>query len=396
MEAALSHDTCHLCGAGPSLLVPGFRELPRVTSDCKPWPSGGHLFLCSGCGTIHKNTDRIWLEETARIYADYTIYPQSGGVEQPVFVPETGGLVSRSRSLLDHLIPTLGLPEKGRLLDVGCGNGSFLRTFSTLRPGWRLAGTEFDDRYRALVEQIPNVEGLYTGHVGDIRGSFTMAAMVHVLEHIPWPGALLDALHEKLEPQGVLLLDLPDFYLNPFDLVVADHCSHFTQAAVEGLLARHGFETFLVTTGWIPKERVVVARRAEGRGQGGPFSVEAVMEQAREALGFLAALLEAARELRSQRPFGVFGTSIAGTWLYGGLEGDLDFWVEEDPSRIGRDYLGRPILAPDQAPPGSLVLIALAPALSSVLVDKFRRAQPRVRWTVPGDAQVCQHLRPDS
>jgi hypothetical protein len=120
------------------------------------------------------------------------------------------------------------------------------------------------------------------------------------------------------------------------------------------------------------------------------------MEQAREALGFLAALLEAARELRSQRPFGVFGTSIAGTWLYGGLEGDLDFWVEEDPSRIGRDYLGRPILAPDQAPPGSLVLIALAPALSSVLVDKFRRAQPRVRWTVPGDAQVCQHLRPDS
>ena len=54
------------------------------------------------------------------------------------------------------------LPARGRLLDLGCGNGSFLSAWSRLVPGWSLAGSEVSDKYRREVESIPGVEQLYT------------------------------------------------------------------------------------------------------------------------------------------------------------------------------------------------------------------------------------------
>lgn len=360
---------CHLCGGVDLTHLADFSQLPRVTSDCKAWSAGGTLHLCRTCGTLVKPPDAKWMAEISDIYSNYTIYHQADGQEQPVIVPETGELTSRSVCLLGKLKKSWALPERGRLLDVGCGNGSFLRSFHSYFPEWTTVGTEFDDKYKDLVESIGGVEGMHSQPLSDLEGSFDVISLIHVLEHIPFPGPVLQTLRQKLNPGGLLIVDLPDHQLNPLDLIVADHCTHFTGPSLQHYLARHGLRVELMTGEWIPKERVALAC-ADQVGPLAPLDLETTERHARQAIGFLTSLLSKARSLRAQGRLGIFGTSIAGTWLHGALNGDFDFWVEEDPHRTGRPYLGKPVYTPRDAP-AETILLAVSPTLAGLLQKNF-------------------------
>ena len=54
---------CLFCGAGDMRAVEGFAQLPRITSDCKPFPPGGTLYTCMSCGCVQKLPDAKWLQE---------------------------------------------------------------------------------------------------------------------------------------------------------------------------------------------------------------------------------------------------------------------------------------------------------------------------------------------
>ena len=80
-------------------------------------------------------------------------------------------------------------------------------------------------------------------------------------------------------------------------------------------------------------------------------------------IGWLESVVQAATSAadRSER-FGLFGTATGATWLTGELGDRVRFFVDEDPSRIGRTHLDRPIYAPAEVPPESVVYVALPPA----------------------------------
>ena len=62
-----------------------------------------------------------------------------------------------------------------------------------------------------------------------------------------------------------------------------------------------------------------------------------------------------AREAAGKGEFGIFGTSVAATWLASGLGDAVKFLVDEDPVRDGRLHLGRPIPRPEQVPPTAVM-----------------------------------------
>ena len=139
-------------------------------------------------------------------------------VEQCVFDAISGNPVSRSARLLERLQSIIELPKRGRLLDVGCGNGALLQVFAAVAPLWSLAGTELNDQYRPVVESIQRVEALYTLELGKIPGLFNFITVVHVLEHVRDPRTFLSKLCDKLEVGGLLLIQVPDYLQNPFPL----------------------------------------------------------------------------------------------------------------------------------------------------------------------------------
>ena len=220
---------CHVCDGLSLDPVPEYGKFSRVTSDSKPWPKGGHLSVCRVCGCVQKTADAEWESEIAKIYDSYSIYHQSEGVEQSVFGQASGRVSSRSAHLLGHLRSKVDLPETGRLLDVGCGNGAFLRAFSSALPRWSLHGTELNAKYQEEVESIDRVEALHVGSLDQVPGCFDLVTLIHVLEHIPNPRGLLAELCDKLKCGGLLVIQVPAYMRNPFDLLIADHITHFSK-----------------------------------------------------------------------------------------------------------------------------------------------------------------------
>ncbi|MFN8634354.1 MAG: class I SAM-dependent methyltransferase [Chloroflexota bacterium] len=392
MGAATSGDVaCRACGAEGLAEPRPVDRLNGVTSDCKPWPTASRIVVCRRCGLVQKPGSAEWLATIRQVYDAYAIYHQSAsGAEQAVFDASTGQGTPRSVRLFERLARECQLPEKGRLLDIGCGNGVLLRSVSALAPGWTLAGADLDDRHRATVERIPGVERFYAGPAERIQDRFDLIAMQHVLEHVPEPVQLLRHLGSLLLPGGRLFVQVPNADENPFDLMVVDHASHFGPETVRATVLSAGLEVELVATDWAPKELTVVARRVEigtTRHDRARVTVETdlAVRQTGERLGWLVATAQHAASASGDgsAPFGLLGTSIAATWLAAMLGDRVKFFVDEDASRIGQPFHGRPVIHPSAVLDTDSVYVAFPFAQARQIAGRLEQRYPGVRWVVP-------------
>src|SRR4029079_7408218 len=133
-------------------------------------------------------------------------------------------------------------------------NGELLRIFGAIAPHWHMVGFEIDDKCREEVLTIPNVEAFVSGSLTNLSGKFDIITLIHVLEHLPYPKQWLETLHQYLTPNGVIIIQLPDPKQNPFNLLVADHCSHFLISDVVKIVEQAGYKVLTGSEEWIPRE----------------------------------------------------------------------------------------------------------------------------------------------
>lgn len=368
---------CQACGDSDLREVEGFGSLPRITSDCRSYSAGGRLFVCIGCGGV-KVPDEKWLQEVEGIYASYEVYYQSGGDEQIVFDRATGTPRRRSDVILERLAAGEHLAACGHALDVGCGNGATLRAMSSVLSGWSLSGFELGDSALSRLSRIHHFTKLYTGSLGVIDRTFDLVTLIHSLEHFPAPLETLTRLR-TIVGDGRLFIQVCNVDENPFDILVADHLMHFSPGTLKHLLGRAGLGVVSVATDWDPKEISILSKvgmsgsvDAVSEVGFGTVPGEEVFRRMTVYIEWLASLVRSAIELaRGERPLGIFGTSIAATWLASRLGERVSFFVDEDESRIGKEHLGRAIVGPSEIPVGGIVYLALAPGIAGAIAARL-------------------------
>jgi 2-polyprenyl-3-methyl-5-hydroxy-6-metoxy-1,4-benzoquinol methylase len=144
-----------------------------------------------------------------------------------------------------------GLPwhGQGRLLDFGCGGGSFLERMH--RQGWRVTGVDVS---AAAVERVRTGLGL-RALLGTLphplleAGSFDVVTMWHSLEHVHRPLEVLREARRLLVPGGKLLVAVPNIDSLPFrwfgpawyGLDLPRHLTHFAPWTLHLMLEHAGF-----------------------------------------------------------------------------------------------------------------------------------------------------------
>ncbi len=137
----------------------------------------------------------------------------------------------------------VGKNKMARLLDVGCGDGSFL--LAAQREGWEVAGVEINPEpaRRAglhIVEAIPQAHQ---------AGPFDCITLWHSLEHMPDINAMMQQLRKLLNRDGTVIIAVPNnnslqakvFGKDWLALDVPRHLYHFDPQSLSRCMEQNGF-----------------------------------------------------------------------------------------------------------------------------------------------------------
>ena len=102
--------------------------------------------------------------------------------------------------------------KRGKLLDVGCGLGYFVKRAGECA-GWDAYGYEISPHAVEFAREKLGLENVCAGRVEDsplATASFDIITLWDVVEHIPDPEPLLSYLLTLLKPGGILFLHTPN------------------------------------------------------------------------------------------------------------------------------------------------------------------------------------------
>lgn len=155
---------------------------------------------------------------------------------------------------------SLAFSANGRALDVGCGNGRFIRRMNSL--GWRCEGVEFN----ATAFEVCRQAGLkvFHGELNDARfgdACFDLITARQLIEHLPDPKAFVQEIDRILKPGGRFVIITPNnlswgkkmFGKRWFANEVPRHLVLFNLASLTALLERYGFRRVFSQTSSSPK-----------------------------------------------------------------------------------------------------------------------------------------------
>ena len=165
---------------------------------------------------------------------------------------EPEAINNRARRMTDHIlcIEKMARSLRGnsptRLLDFGCGAGEFLTLANAF--GFEAHGIDHSTaRIEDFHGRVPIYESLEASRAQG-QELLHAATLFDVLEHLEEPLSILKAIHERLVPSGILVVEVPNAegvrqIKNNEDLVVdgVDHLNAFTPATLKRIVERAGF-----------------------------------------------------------------------------------------------------------------------------------------------------------
>lgn len=149
----------------------------------------------------------------------------------------------------NRLKEVLSLKKTGKLLDIGCSGGEFLKNFDRK---WELHGLEINsDMAKVARINVPKAK-IYTNKIEGEKlpkNYFDVITMWHVFEHLKDPQLVLRNIHTSLKVGGHIIIEVPSaesLYRKIFKkhwqlLIVPEHLYFYSKKSLCLILVNNGF-----------------------------------------------------------------------------------------------------------------------------------------------------------
>lgn len=224
-------EACPYCDS--TVRSPAYRDVQDWSFHCAPgkWA----YWDCEDCGTLYLDP-RPTKESIGLAYSSYYTHGASNinktlslgkslirnlcylawyGIELrprlvlPRFVFPVLSVFRRHIAAPSFIVKELNRLPKGKVVDVGCGDGMFLDIAKQF--GWDTLGIELDPE-AVKVARLAGHEVIQSTYeaLAAFDNEIDCVICSHVLEHVHDPKALLLAIFHALKPGGTLLISLPN------------------------------------------------------------------------------------------------------------------------------------------------------------------------------------------
>lgn len=224
--------SCNYCGLNNTVSLFGHKQLVK----------------CCNCGLIYVNPRPVQSEVFARYGENYyqTKSPEYGGYED--YWDDLAPNAKTSRKRISHIEKLLS--GTGRLLDVGCAGGFFMR--AAKERGWDAYGIDVS-KYaikRARTEWNDRVQETDLAGFKTPPGTFDVITFWDVLEHVCDPLSNLRSAFFLLKPGGIVAISTPDAGSLPARLLgekwlgfrcLEEHNYYFSRRTLRKMLVKAGF-----------------------------------------------------------------------------------------------------------------------------------------------------------
>jgi 2-polyprenyl-3-methyl-5-hydroxy-6-metoxy-1,4-benzoquinol methylase len=228
---------CNLCGT----INIGVHPILKINS----YP----VIKCKKCGLVY--IDYKFTREELESFYTLENYPY---LEDDICVMEKRSFLHAEREL--NMIRKY--VKKGKLLDVGCAMGFFLKI--AREHGFEPFGVDISCDLSKLAREKYGLN-VITGTLENTNFKsdfFDVITLFSVLEHVPDPLGTLKIINKYIKKEGVLLIKVPNynrifFRLNWKKDPIWDraHLYYFTPTTITELLKKAGFRILEIRTGFI-------------------------------------------------------------------------------------------------------------------------------------------------
>jgi len=215
---------------------------------------GFNYMNCCSCGFVFVNprpSDHLLKDfYNSPFYSSFSIVVEIPRILSGEPYYSTSLSLQDYASAADVLNP---LDKSYKVLDVGCGTGSFLQYLNDKLGFTNLLGIEYGEnqvsfaqKHRNFPVRVASLDRLYKEGL-----SFDIVTLIEVIEHVNNLHGILQSITKVLKPGGYLLMTTPNvgtlaFLMNgEFGTFfnAPNHLNYFSDSTLSRLVARYGFVT---------------------------------------------------------------------------------------------------------------------------------------------------------
>ena len=320
-------NNCKVCNYNEKIQI--YNNFKYVSSDIQKVKYRTNFFICTKCGCLQKKINASYIPNIKKIYKNYQGFQKYGETDQKKII--NGNITDRCFLLYKKY---LNKKKYKNILDFGSGNGAMLMPFDNTNKN--LYATDLKNNLNYKILKAKNFKKFFSSKdLIKSKKKYDLITMIHVLEHLEDPRKILLSLSKKLEKNGIIFIQIPNFLLNYYDLCVYDHTIHFDHFSLQKLAELSNLKIIKLDDSYIHGEYSIILKKTKKKTKT-KITTKVIQKLIVKKTKILKQIDNFFLKINKINKLSILGSSISSLSIANNYNGKINSFYDEDISKINK------------------------------------------------------------